>query len=89
MCDFYRRIERFEVVILLSMDDEKIQSGGSEKTVSQNDSDAMKKCLEENKDDGSKCKALVEAFKDSAFSTSATKKPWRPIILRRGALTDV
>lgn len=71
------------------MDDEKVQSGGSEKTISQKDADALKKCLEENKDDTSKCKALVEAVKDAAFSTSSTQKPRRPSMLRRGSLTDV
>ena len=71
------------------MDDEKVQSGGSEKTIFQNDADALKRCLEENKDNSSKCKALVEAFKDSAYSSSSTKKPCTPISLGRGYLTDV
>ncbi|KAJ8441517.1 hypothetical protein Cgig2_026318 [Carnegiea gigantea] len=48
----------------------------------------MKKCLEENKGDKTKCQSQIEAFK-SAASSPPTLKPPPSRILRRGSLTDV
>ncbi|KAA8516050.1 hypothetical protein F0562_019229 [Nyssa sinensis] len=59
---------------------EKIESVGTE-TVDE----ALKRCLELNKGDQTKCKSVVEAFK----SPSSSKKPLTPLRLRSGSLTDV
>lgn len=48
----------------------------------------MKKCLEENKGDKTKCQSQIEAFK-SAASSPPTPKPPSSRILRKGSLTDV
>ncbi|OIT07322.1 hypothetical protein A4A49_00154, partial [Nicotiana attenuata] len=62
-------------------DDEKKESDGAEKKVDVADIEALKKCLEENKGDNTKCKSLVEAFKSSSRI--------RPMRLRTGSWTDV
>ncbi|KAJ4728280.1 Ribosomal RNA small subunit methyltransferase E [Melia azedarach] len=78
------------------MDNEKREnvvdggSGKTEKTMSQVEADALKKCLEENKGEQkthSRCKSKIEAFESS--SSSSLKKPLRPLRLRSGSLTDV
>uniref|UniRef100_A0A7N0SV41 Uncharacterized protein n=1 Tax=Kalanchoe fedtschenkoi TaxID=63787 RepID=A0A7N0SV41_KALFE len=50
------------------------------------DDDGLKKCLEENNGERSKCKSQVEAFK-SSFDTPI--KPSTPLRLRSGSLTDI
>ncbi|CAK9134409.1 unnamed protein product [Ilex paraguariensis] len=60
--------------------------GGTEKTKTVVDVDeALRKCLEENKGDTTKCRSVVEAFK----SSTPPRKPIRPLRLRSGSLTDV
>ncbi|KAG4138676.1 hypothetical protein ERO13_D07G148300v2 [Gossypium hirsutum] len=67
-------------------------SGGvnvtEKKRLSQANSEAMEKCLEENKGDNTKCKDKVEAFRSSS-STSSPTKPLRRFIVRSGSLSDV
>ena len=58
------------------------------KILSQGKADGLKKCLEENKGDNTKCKDKVEAFRSSSPS-SPPRKPFTPIKLRSGSLTDV
>ncbi|KAB2074463.1 hypothetical protein ES319_A07G155000v1 [Gossypium barbadense] len=74
------------------MDKEKevnAASGGvnvtEKKRLSQANSEAMEKCLEENKGDNTKCKDKVEAFRSSS-STSSPTKPLRRFIVRSGSL---
>ncbi|KAL8114174.1 hypothetical protein AgCh_021145 [Apium graveolens] len=54
------------------------------KTSETENDEAFKKCMEENKEDGSKCKPKIEAFK-----SSIPVKPLFPLMLRSGYLTDV
>ncbi|KAF9613952.1 hypothetical protein IFM89_013487 [Coptis chinensis] len=70
------------------------------KVMSPCDVEALKKCLEENKGDRSKCQSQVEAFKDSCSlkkpksdsssepTTGATRKP-STVKIRRGVISDV
>lgn len=76
------------------MDGEKVEKsnnavtaggGGTKKTMSSSQDEAMKKCLEENQDDHTKCKSKIDAYK----SSSRIKKPLTPLKLRSGSLTDV
>ncbi|KAK3194794.1 hypothetical protein Dsin_026104 [Dipteronia sinensis] len=69
------------------------KSGGNgseaEKTMSVNEAEALKKCLEENKGEDKKhdkCKSKVEAFQSTS---SPPKKPQLWPLLRSGSLTDV
>ncbi|KAF5733057.1 hypothetical protein HS088_TW17G00593 [Tripterygium wilfordii] len=55
-------------------------------TMSEAESEALKKCLEENKGDHGKCKSKVQAFLSS--SSSSPRKPLSPIKLKRGSLVD-
>ncbi|KAK3011250.1 hypothetical protein RJ639_010601 [Escallonia herrerae] len=79
-----------EICGLWRMEDEKRETsddrGGGEKAKSVGDDEALKKCLEENKGDGSKCRSVVEAFKTSS---PTPKRPTLPLRLRSGSLTDV
>lgn len=70
------------------MEAEKKESCGTEKgksasNVNEQD-EAFKKCVEENKGDSSKCKPKIEAFE-----SSLPYKPLFPLMLRSGSLTDV
>lgn len=51
-------------------------------------SEALKKCLKENKGDNDNCKQKIEALR-SFPTTSSSKKPLFPLRLRSGSLTDV
>ncbi|KAF5193575.1 hypothetical protein FRX31_016840 [Thalictrum thalictroides] len=76
---------------------------GEKKIVSPCDVDALKKCLEENKGDRSKCQAEVEAFSKSCSlrtpkpmnspteSSSTRLPPPKPAAMkiRRGVISDV
>lgn len=82
-------------VIVVAMDTEKGLNGfdgvrgKTEKAMSEVEAEALKKCLEEKKGDQethSKCKSKIEAFQSSS---SHSKKPLGPLILRSGSLTDV
>lgn len=48
--------------------------------------EGLKKCLEENKGERSKCKSQVDAFKSSF---DKPMKPSTPLRLRSGSLTDI
>ncbi|KAL9672436.1 hypothetical protein QQ045_028686 [Rhodiola kirilowii] len=63
-------------------------NGGSAKGVKSVDGndEELKKCLEENKGERSKCKSQVEAFKSSF---DKRMKPSTPLRLRSGSLTDI
>ena len=52
-------------------------------------SEALKKCLEENKGDHEKCKLKIEALKSFPKPSSSRRKPLSPLRLRSGSLTDV
>ncbi|KAJ0113484.1 hypothetical protein Patl1_00450 [Pistacia atlantica] len=71
------------------MDSEKSESVGSnntEKTMAQAESEALKKCLEENKGESqANCKSKFEAFQ----SSSHPKKPLGRLSLTTGSLTEV
>lgn len=76
------------------MNNEKGESGGdgasctdTQKTMSQEEVDALKKCLEENKGDHTKCKSKIDAFQSS--SASSPRRPLPRLRLRSGSLTDV
>lgn len=63
--------------------------GKTEKAMSEVEAEALKKCLEEKKGEQethSKCKSKIEAFQSSS---SHSKKPLGPLMLRSGSLTDV
>lgn len=83
------------VKLIEAMDKEKEENAASggvnvteKKRLSQANSEAMEKCLEENKGDNTKCKDKVEAFRSSS-STSSPTKPLRRFIVRSGSLSDV
>lgn len=75
------------------MDSERSLNGTSssnnnntEKTMSQTEAEALKKCLKENKGQSqANCKPKLEAFQ----SSSHPKKPLGPLRLRSGSLTEV
>lgn len=63
--------------------------GKTEEAMSEVEAEALKKCLEEKKGEQethSKCKSKIEAFQSSS---SHSKKPLGPLMLRSGSLTDV
>ncbi|KAA8520635.1 hypothetical protein F0562_014890 [Nyssa sinensis] len=83
-------------------DDKKLSDGGhggkpdnTQQSLGTEDVDeALKRCLEQNKGDNTKCKSLVEAFKSPSSPPpppppSSSKKPVTPLRLRSGSLTDV
>lgn len=89
--------EACRFVIVGAMDTEKGLNGfdgvggKTEKTMSEVEAEALKKCLEEKKGEQeihSKCKSKIEAFQSSS-SSSHSKKPLGPLKLRSGSLTDV
>ncbi|KMT20479.1 hypothetical protein BVRB_1g004670 [Beta vulgaris subsp. vulgaris] len=54
------------------------------------DAEILRKCLEDNKGDKTKCKSKIEAFKFAATSPPSPKQPpSQNIFLRSGSLTDV
>lgn len=86
------------------MDEDNRESGGggdrgSKKKINNNPkskavdggniAEALRKCMEENKGDRTKCKSVVDAFKSSSPNSTAPKKPIRPIGIGRVTLTDV
>jgi hypothetical protein len=60
---------------------QKIENSVGEKNIAE----ALRKCLEENKGERTKCNSVVDAFK----SSTTPKKPSRSFSLGRVSLTDV
>lgn len=86
------------------MDEDKRESGGggdcgSKKKINNNPknnavggenvAEALRKCLEENKGERTKCKSVVDAFQSSSPNSTAPKKPIGPFSIGRVSLTDV
>ncbi|KAF1001569.1 hypothetical protein AG4045_030742 [Apium graveolens] len=86
---FHRqKLDFLGTVVNFAMEAEKKESGAAEKSKTTSDvneqDEAFKKCMQENKGDSSKCKPKIEAFE-----SSLPFKPLFPLMLKSGSLTDV
>ncbi|KAL6981965.1 hypothetical protein U1Q18_023587 [Sarracenia purpurea var. burkii] len=71
---------------------ERRRGGGTEKTKPVEEEgidEALKKCLEGNEGESTKCKTVVEAFKSSSPPSNPTNRRTAPLRLMSGSLTDV
>ncbi|KAF2315306.1 hypothetical protein GH714_038783 [Hevea brasiliensis] len=70
------------------MDSEKgeirVSGNATQRITSQDEAQALKKCLEESKGDHDKCKSKVDSFFSSSSSVSRPRKRLPPLRLRSG-----